>query len=358
MKRALERHENGTAKVIPIILRHVDYEGALFSHLQALPTDAVPVTDRKWRNRDEAFLDVAKGIRKVVKELLSEQCLYEGNIYLYRQQYDEALMAFEKAIYHNPASALAYVGKGQTLNQLASEVFISAGESTKALAAFEKAIELDPTNSHAYEGKGTALFQVSPTRKTKEVLSAYEQSTRFDPKNVVAYIGQGKILMYLSRYEEALAAYEKAISIATFPNQDAYEGKEETLYNLEHYEEAVAACEQTNQEFPDSGYPYEIKGNALYHLNRFREALPAYEKAISLGQKSAKLFAALGDVLFQLDYDQKALDAYEQAIQLNPYSPNVYYKNKANVLKYLAEQALKQAEETEDPLGDLEDHPF
>jgi hypothetical protein len=45
MKQALNRHENGSARVIPIILRHVEHEDAPFSRLQALPTDAVPVTD-------------------------------------------------------------------------------------------------------------------------------------------------------------------------------------------------------------------------------------------------------------------------------------------------------------------------
>src|SRR5436305_2788408 len=95
MKRALERQKNGTARVIPIILHLVDYEGALFSHLQALPTDAIPITDRKWHNRNEAFFDVARGIQKVVKELLCEQRLDEGNIHFYREQYDEALVAFE-----------------------------------------------------------------------------------------------------------------------------------------------------------------------------------------------------------------------------------------------------------------------
>src|SRR5437588_12178849 len=61
MKRALERHENGTASVIPIILRPGDYIGAPFSKLQALPVDAIPVTDRKkWCNRDEAFLNIVQ----------------------------------------------------------------------------------------------------------------------------------------------------------------------------------------------------------------------------------------------------------------------------------------------------------
>src|SRR5436305_364221 len=67
MKRALERHEAGTARVIPIILRRVYWEGAPFSKLQVLPTDAKPVT--QWQDRDEAFWDVTVGISKAVKEL-------------------------------------------------------------------------------------------------------------------------------------------------------------------------------------------------------------------------------------------------------------------------------------------------
>jgi hypothetical protein len=69
VKRALERHERREARVIPIILRSVDWQGAPFSKLQALPLDGKPITSSSWHNRDEAFLDVATGIRKVIEEL-------------------------------------------------------------------------------------------------------------------------------------------------------------------------------------------------------------------------------------------------------------------------------------------------
>jgi hypothetical protein len=70
VKRAMERHEAGEARVIPIILRPVDWKSAPFGKLQALPTDAKPVTT--WTNQDEAFLDVAQGIRAAVTELRAE----------------------------------------------------------------------------------------------------------------------------------------------------------------------------------------------------------------------------------------------------------------------------------------------
>lgn len=66
LQRALERHQRGEARVIPIILRPVHWQG-IPGTLQALPTDAKPV--RSWPDVDEAFFDVTEGIRKVVVQL-------------------------------------------------------------------------------------------------------------------------------------------------------------------------------------------------------------------------------------------------------------------------------------------------
>lgn len=68
MQRAIERHERGEAQVIPIILRPVDWQGMPFGKFQALPTNASPVTSGKWHHQDEAFYEVAKGIRDAVAE--------------------------------------------------------------------------------------------------------------------------------------------------------------------------------------------------------------------------------------------------------------------------------------------------
>ncbi len=67
VRRAMERHAAGKARVIPIILRPVDWQNTPFGELQALPTDAKPVT--VWSNLDEAFRDIAGGIRKAVAQL-------------------------------------------------------------------------------------------------------------------------------------------------------------------------------------------------------------------------------------------------------------------------------------------------
>jgi hypothetical protein len=71
MQRALERHQANEARVIPILLRPVDWNNAPFAHLQALPTAAKPITT--WSNQDEAFTNVAAGIRRVIEDLSSLQ---------------------------------------------------------------------------------------------------------------------------------------------------------------------------------------------------------------------------------------------------------------------------------------------
>src|SRR5260370_33302659 len=67
MKRALERHRIGESRVIPVLLRPVNWHNAPFSELQVLPSNGKPVTE--WSNRDAAFLDIVNGIQKVVEEL-------------------------------------------------------------------------------------------------------------------------------------------------------------------------------------------------------------------------------------------------------------------------------------------------
>ncbi len=68
VRRAMERHAAGTARVIPVILKPCDWRSALFARLAALPQGGKPVT--KWPNRDEAFLDIACGIREAAKGLV------------------------------------------------------------------------------------------------------------------------------------------------------------------------------------------------------------------------------------------------------------------------------------------------
>jgi hypothetical protein len=66
MQRALERHAAGLARVIPILLRPVYWGETPFTYLPYLPRNGRAVTS--WLNQDEAFTEIAEGIRTVIAE--------------------------------------------------------------------------------------------------------------------------------------------------------------------------------------------------------------------------------------------------------------------------------------------------
>ena len=94
----MERHARGEARVIPIILRRVYWQGAPFGKLQALPMDGKAITSAFWHNLDEAFYDAAKGIRKVIDELAPVN---------YKEYLKKIVPAYHKAL--RDASKFGYV---------------------------------------------------------------------------------------------------------------------------------------------------------------------------------------------------------------------------------------------------------
>jgi hypothetical protein len=59
--RALAKHAEGSAQLIPIIVRPCDWKATKLGAFQGLPKDAVAVTT--WPNEDEAWLNVVDGIK-------------------------------------------------------------------------------------------------------------------------------------------------------------------------------------------------------------------------------------------------------------------------------------------------------
>lgn len=67
--KALERHRNGQARIIPVLVRDCDWTGAPFGHLQAVPYEpgagAKPVT--AWSDHDAAWASVARALRSLLE---------------------------------------------------------------------------------------------------------------------------------------------------------------------------------------------------------------------------------------------------------------------------------------------------
>ena len=77
MERAIERFDQGSACVIPILLRSTLWHNAPFAKLQMLPKNAKPV--KSWSDIDEAFNDITEHIDHLVSELQFQRLLTEAH---------------------------------------------------------------------------------------------------------------------------------------------------------------------------------------------------------------------------------------------------------------------------------------
>jgi hypothetical protein len=67
-KRALERHEKKEVIVVPIIIRECDWKIPDLKKFKALPQDGKPVISKYWHTQDEAFANVATGLRGLLEK--------------------------------------------------------------------------------------------------------------------------------------------------------------------------------------------------------------------------------------------------------------------------------------------------
>ncbi|MDQ3817128.1 MAG: DUF4113 domain-containing protein [Acidobacteriota bacterium] len=72
MKRAMERHTCGEARVIPVILHPCDWQGLPFGKLTATPKDGKAIS--KFPNLHDAFLEVTLAIKDVAKDYEVDPC--------------------------------------------------------------------------------------------------------------------------------------------------------------------------------------------------------------------------------------------------------------------------------------------
>lgn len=73
INRALTRHENKEALVVPILIKPVVWSDLPFSRLQFLPSNGQSVST--WSNRDLAWVDITEGLKVAIRELQSSENL-------------------------------------------------------------------------------------------------------------------------------------------------------------------------------------------------------------------------------------------------------------------------------------------
>ena len=139
------------------------------------------------------------------------------------------------------------------------------------------------------------------------------------------YHDLGNSLQESGRFDEAVAAYKKAVELN--PNFSwSYHCLGDVLLKLEKWEEAVAAYKKAVELNPDFSWSYHNLGDALLKLRQWEEAAAAYRCEIALNSDFAWSFCNLGDALTKLKQWDEAIATYLKAIELDGDLPGIYEK--------------------------------
>ena len=275
MQRALERHEQKQARVIPIILRPVDWEDTPFSHLQVLPANAQPVTS--WPDRDDAFANIVKNLRPMIKELRSQlktkaDWLAEAEALLAQDQHKEALEPLYQALALDPKFVLALIYRGGAYKQLK--------DYKKALADFERALLLDPKNVSLLMLRGETYHLQGDYAKA---LVDLDQAIAIKPDYAIALARRGETYRMMHSYEKALADLDQALALS-----------------------------------PDDTFALAARGDTHRFIGNYKQALADLDHALSLKSNDASILVRRGDTYRLMKDYKKALADFSEALALKP----------------------------------------
>ena len=179
------------------------------------------------------------------------------------------------------------------------------------------------------------------------------------------WINYGNELWRLFRYQEAIAAFEKAIELQpdlvqahygkAISLQDKEDFKEmqyleqsfteeEELIEIDRatYEEALAAFAKTTELDPNFELAWRAQGSILHELERYPEALAAYDKAITLNPTNDRLHYFRGSLLMELGRYSEAADAFSKAIAIKP--TVIYYLSRMSAYTLMGDSQKGKAD--------------
>jgi predicted CopG family antitoxin len=179
MQHVLERHARGEVRAIPIILRPTDWRITPLGKLQPLPKDGKAITN--WLNRDDAYLEVATGIRTIIETLLTppqqsqKQILLKNNVQNQKSEEEVELIRTRcsqgKLIVTNKKIAVELTVFG---NAIKSQILLRS-----SLASIDSKVVIFPVfgagggMNLTFYGKGREIVKAElvPFKQAQEVLA-------------------------------------------------------------------------------------------------------------------------------------------------------------------------------------------
>ncbi len=311
-------------------------------HISLPPAQAelIPRLHAGLKDSGWFFDEPGAGVRHMVGALLawpnweplhlSLLQLWHSRWLIGQSRFDEALAALLTAKNHAPANAATLQEQlGQTFYRLSSRLLWPepAGEavpSQAGLQAAQQAVTLAPQLGPAWYNLGVALDYLS---REEEAIPAYQRAIDLEPRPLY-YNSLADVFSSLNDFERATQAYQQAIELDrsyAWP----YHGLAVILGEQGDYESAGLFFRQAIERHTrpaDQAVSWDSLGDVYMALADYKQALAAYQEASRLTPHEAMPWYSLGNAYVALERDNEAIEPYRRAIELDPAYPWSYHQ--------------------------------
>lgn len=105
------------------------------------------------------------------------------------------------------------------------------------------------------------------------------------------WVQQGNSLCEMGEYQEALEAYETALSL-DIESAPLWNNKAFALYHLGRYQDALDACDIALSIDPNYGMAWNNKGDVLDIIGKYEEAIDCYDRALIINPDNKQILAS------------------------------------------------------------------
>ncbi len=235
-----------------------------------------------------------------------------GNLLFSLAKYAEAAVSFDQVLRQKPNNSLILAKLCGALSEL--------GRQEEAIASCEKALQTDDnwgdaTPAIAWHNRGIVLKKLN---KPQEAIDAYDWAIKINPNYSPAWADRCSLLTEIQRYEEALVSCDKAIQAANWGNiSPAIAWRQQGLIfrKLGKFDQAIAAYDRALALNPKDAKTWTEQGILLEKLGKHGEALSAYTWALKASPKSSETLVNQCLTLNRIERYEEALKACDLAIQ-------------------------------------------
>lgn len=199
--------------------------------------------------------------------------------------------------------------------------------------AFSQALsQADAVKAQGLFDAGNALLGKGELQQAEQ---KYTEALAIVPNVPMLYINRGIALFSQSKYSEAIADADKALSLlgsGTYPKEHtalAYQIKGLVAQNQADYKGANEFYSKSIELDPANAKYRNFRGISFQLMNQLDEALKDFDKAIELDAATPHYFINRGEVHRRQKDLAASLKDFDSAIQLDKSNPLGYY-NRAN----------------------------